>query len=91
MGTPSGGHLFGATQRNWAGEWLLPRAIACRPFFGLYGLVAPLGASLAIAIRGVMPQEREGARSDATIASDPIAPSHFPTIEVRLNRAGSGR
>jgi len=42
-----------------------------------YQLAAPLGASLAIAIRRARPQGCEGPRSDATIASDPVAPSHF--------------
>jgi hypothetical protein len=51
-----------------------------------WGLAAPLGVSLAIAIRGVTPQGCER-RSGATIASDPVAPSRF-WIEVRLDLAG---
>src|SRR5204862_7047751 len=35
------------------------------------------GASLAIAILRARPQGCEGPRSDARIASDPVAPSHF--------------
>jgi hypothetical protein len=40
--------------------------------------LAPLGASLAIAIRGVDAEGCEGPRSDATIASDAVARLRFP-------------
>lgn len=42
-----------------------------------YQLATPFGASLAIAIRWATPQGCEHPRSDATIASNPVAPSHF--------------
>jgi hypothetical protein len=52
-----------------------------------YQLAAPLGVSLAIAIRWARPQGCEGPRLDATIASDPVALSHFrrPIAQRRLN------
>src|ERR1051325_859326 len=71
------GFLFRLRRGRGAGQ-------GARGECSLRRLAAPLGTSLAIAIPGVTPQRCEGPRSDATIASDPVAPSHRARYGLRL-------